>query len=139
MSAGLPLLEVLPWELTICKLSSPTFPSSVPCFAAVTGGELSLVCPTADVPDDAVVREDGWRAFRVAEAMDLSLTGILAGISEVLAREGVPIFAISTFDTDYVLVRDVSLGRAMGALERFGYPVVGRSVLCPERGSGLGG
>lgn len=136
MSSGLPPLEVLPWELSICKLTSSSFPKTVPCFAAVTDGEISLVCRTADVPDDAAVREDGWRAFRVAEAMDLSLTGILAGISDVLAREGVPIFAISTFDTDYVLVREVFLGRAMSALEGAGYPVVSRSVRCLGRGSG---
>jgi len=92
-------------------------------FVSRTDEELSLVCPTGFVPGNAVRREDGWRAFRVQGALDFSLTGILAGIAAVLAEEGIAIFAVSTYNTDYVLVKDENFSCALRALEGKGYEI----------------
>ena len=111
-------LEVLPCPLSVCKLTDAgSIPAAaVPCFIARTDGELSLVCPTVDVPADCVNRSDGWRAFRVRGPLDFSLVGILARLSGLLAGANIPLFAISTFDTDYLLVREADLSRALEVL-----------------------
>ena len=90
---------------------------------AKTGEENSLVCRTEDVPGNAPAREDGWKGFRVRGVLDFSLTGILAGITGVLAEKEIPVFAVSTYDTDYILVRKEDSGAAAKALEEAGYGV----------------
>ncbi len=80
-----------------------------------TGDELSIVCPEAAVPND-VRSEKGWRAFRIAGTIDFALTGVLASVLEPLAEAKVGIFALSTFDTDYILVRANQLEQARAAL-----------------------
>ena len=92
-------------------------------FAGKTDEENSLVCPTGEVPENATEREDGWRAFRVAGALDFSLTGVLAGLSKALAEAGVGIFAVSTYDTDYILVKGDNLPRALAALRAAGHEI----------------
>ena len=93
-------------------------------FVGVTDSEISVVCPTSCVPSQTLAREDGWRAMRVEGKLDFSLVGILANISGVLARSGVAIFAVSTYDTDYVLVKQDDLSTACDALDSAGYEVV---------------
>lgn len=90
-------------------------------FTARTRDEYSLVCPTRRVPDDAEKREDGWRMFRVCGALEFSLVGILAGISGALAQTQIPLFVLSTYDTDYVLVREEYREHAEKALAQAGY------------------
>ena len=90
-------------------------------FTARTRDEYSLVCPTQRVPDGTQKREDGWRMFRVCGALEFSLVGILAGISGVLARAQIPLFVLSTYDTDYVLVRSEHRKQAEAALAEAGY------------------
>ena len=92
-------------------------------FVGKTDAEISVVCLTADVPHATLAREDGWRALRVAEPMNFGLTGVLAGISTVLAQAGISIFAVSTFDTDYILIKGENLGLAQSALEAGGYTI----------------
>ena len=92
-------------------------------FASATDAERSLVCPVDAVPENTVARDDGWRAFRVCGTLDFSLIGILAGISRVLADAGIGIFAVSTYDTDYVLVKSGDFGRALDALCDAGYRI----------------
>ena len=75
-----------------------------------------MVCPTEMVPSNTIERNDGWKAFRVQGTLDLSLIGILSAISKVLAENGIGIFAISTFDTDYILVKEENLQRSIDAL-----------------------
>lgn len=87
---------------------------------ARTEDELSVVAPTAAVPE-AVVSDDGWRAIRVDGQLDLLLTGVLASLADPLADAGIPIFAISTHDTDYVLVKEESLEPAVAALTAAGH------------------
>ena len=93
------------------------------CFTARTDEELSVVCPTRLVPEGMEKREDGWRGFRVAGELDFSLIGILARISEVLAEAGIGIFVVSTYNTDYVFVKDAEFEGALEALRANGYDI----------------
>ena len=91
------------------------------CFAAGTDEECSLVCPEEHVPECTLAREDGWRAMRIEGVLDFSLVGILARIAATLAEQKIPIFAISTYNTDYVLVKQEKLCDAIKALESAGW------------------
>lgn len=92
-------------------------------FTGSTDEEKSLVCPTDLVPASTTAREDGWRAFRVEGTLDFSLVGILSALSGVLAENGIGIFAVSTYNTDYVLTKAADFERACDALRRAGYEV----------------
>jgi hypothetical protein len=122
------LLHV-PGVFAVCKL-----PADSPVPAWATGGDLFSVARTADelsvvcrqeVAPDGVVRESGWRCLRVAGAMPFTLVGVLASLTTPVAAAGVGVFAFSTFDTDYLLVRDVDLPRAVAALRAAGHEVEG--------------
>ena len=119
-------LEVLSHRLSVCKCDeAPTHLLNEGfCFIARTDDEMSVVCETAHVPAGATAREDGWRALRVAGPLDFGLVGIMAGISSALADAGVPLFALSTYDTDYVLVKGEMLETAIAALRDCGFQVV---------------
>ncbi len=82
--------------------------------------ELSIVC-AADIDVNALQSETGWRIIKIVGPLDLSLTGILAAVAEKLAHEKIPIFALSTFDTDYILVRGEKLGEARRTLQEAGH------------------
>ena len=118
-------LNVLPWDLTVCKTASAEGIdlSAGFYFIGKTDEEVSLVCRTEDTPTDTLAREDGWRGFRVAGVLDFSLTGILAKLSAVLAEQGIGIVAVSTYNPDYILVNKEDLGRALAALAAAGYEV----------------
>ena len=87
-------------------------------FTAKTDEENSLVCRVEDVPENIIERSDSWRAFRVKGVLDFSLVGILAEISSKLAREGIALFAVSTFNTDYILVKEEYFDRAINILQK---------------------
>jgi hypothetical protein len=87
-----------------------------------TAAEVSVVCAAQRVPA-GVRAERGWRALAVEGPLDLALTGVLAALAVPLARAGVPIFAVSTYDTDYVLVRSDRLEDALDALREAGHTV----------------
>ena len=119
-------LKTIPYPLTVCKLAD------LPAFDAVrdfyflskTDEELSLVCRTEDVPPNTTDRDDGWRAFRIEGVLDFSLIGILSRLSAILAENNIGIFAISTFNTDYILVKEEKLERALQALSAAGYTLI---------------
>lgn len=90
-------------------------------FIGKTEDELSLVCRETKVPASCIVSETGWRGFRVVGELDFSLVGILAKISGILAENKISIFAISTYNTDYILVKEEKLEEALGALSEHGY------------------
>ena len=123
-------IEILGQAFTVCKVDSiPNNLLSDPfCFIGKTDSELSLVCLTEHTPQRTLAREDGWRALRVAGTMEFSLIGILAELSRVLAEAGVSIFAVSTYDTDYLLVKADRLHRAAEALERTGHRVLNHTI-----------
>ncbi|HJJ48415.1 MAG TPA: ACT domain-containing protein [Methanocorpusculum sp.] len=93
-------------------------------FTAATDEEVSLVCPKELMPADALAVSDGWRGFRITGVLDFSLTGILAKISAVLAEAEVGIFAVSTFNTDYIFVKEENFVRGISALETAGYEII---------------
>jgi len=122
-------LSLLPDVLAVCRLPAG---AALPDWAAGgnllvfvwTEESLSLVCPAAGVPEDAQA-ERGWRALKVQGPLDFSLVGVLAELAGVLADAGVSIFAVSSFETDYVLVKESWLEGALHALRRVGHRVVG--------------
>ena len=85
--------------------------------------EKSLVCPISLVPGNTIEREDGWRAFRIEGVLDFSLIGILSKISSLLAANKIGIFAISTFNTDYILTKKEDFDKAIDVLKAEGYLV----------------
>lgn len=94
------------------------------CFVGKTDEEKSLVCVTSDVPSNVIERDDGWKGFRIQGILDFSLIGILSKIADVLAKNSISIFAISTYNTDYVLIKKESYQRALDILEYSGYVIV---------------
>ena len=131
-------LCVLKESFSVCKVASyEGIDLDAPfVFTGSTDREKSLVCPTDRVPATTLAREDGWRAFRIEGQLDFSLVGILARISSVLAAEKIGIFAVSTFDTDYILVKAENLERALAALARAGY---GWSRVSKEEAAAMAG
>lgn len=119
-------LEVLAGEFTVCKVTDygGVNLSDKYCFVGKTPEENSLVCETSRVPANTTVREDGWRALRVAGTLDFALVGILSDLSAVLARQNIGIFAVSTYNTDYIFLKKDRLEAAVSALEAAGYTVV---------------
>ncbi len=119
------ILQVLPDRLTVCQLSSlaDLDPKAGFYFLSQTDEELSLVCRTCDTPANTLHREDGWRGFRIAGQLDFSLMGILARLSTLLADAGIGLFAVSTYNTDYVLVKEENLERSLSVLEAAGYRI----------------
>ena len=93
------------------------------CCVVQTTEEISVVCETSRAPEGAISREDGWRALKVSGPLDFGLVGILSKLSSALAEAGVALFAISTFDTDYILVKEGRLKTAVDALRRQGCQV----------------
>ena len=120
-------LKKLPYTLTVCKLDSAESINLNEDFYFIgkTDEELSLVCRTESTPANTTAREDGWRALRVTGTLDFSLTGILSKLATVLADAGVGIFAVSTYDTDYILVKAENLDRTTAALNKAGYALQG--------------
>ena len=119
------ILELLPMPFTVCQTEEmPLEALSAPfAFFARTDEELSLVCPESQCPARTLNREDGWRCLRVQGSLDFSLVGILARIAGCLAEAKVPIFAVSTYNTDYVLFRQQFLNQALDALDRAEFSV----------------
>ena len=94
------------------------------CFIGKTDEEKSLVCITSEVPENTIQRDDGWKAFRIQGVLDFSLIGILAKIATVLADNGISIFAVSTYNTDYVLIKKENYQKALDILQTTGYKIV---------------
>ena len=110
-------------NFTVCKIKdfSQVRLDAEYCFIGKTDEENSLVCLTEDAPDNTTEREDGWRAFRIQGVLDFSLIGILAKISTLLAKEKIGIFVVSTYNTDYILVKKENEAKALKCLTREGY------------------
>jgi hypothetical protein len=120
-------LQVLGDSLAVCKLSRdaalPPAVTSGGFFSLTrTADELSLVCPQDRVPAD-VPSEPGWRCLRVAGTIPFAAVGVFAALTAPLAEAGISIFALSTFDTDYLLVKEHDLAAAVDALRRQGHRV----------------
>ncbi len=118
-------LKCIDKALTVCKVTRipEALLTDEYCFIGKTDEELSLVCETAHTPENTVEREDGWRGFRICGVLDFSLIGILARIASLLAENEISIFAVSPYNTDYILVKDNVFENALALLKEHGYTV----------------
>ena len=93
-------------------------------FIGKTDEEKSLVCITDEVPANVIQRDDGWKAFRIQGGLDFSLIGRLGKIAAGLAYNGISIFAVSTYNTDYVLMKKENYQKALDVLKALGYMII---------------
>ncbi len=93
-------------------------------FLTKTEDEISLVCKTTDVPSETLKREDNWKAFRIIGELDFQLIGILSPITKILADNSIGLFVVSTFNTDYILVKKDKFDKAIELLSNAGYRFV---------------
>jgi hypothetical protein len=123
-------LELLSGEFAVCRLEAGV---TVPEWALTgslasatrTADEVSIVCPASEVPA-GVRAENGWHCLKIRGPLPFSLTGVLASVVQPLAEAGISLFALSTYDTDYVLVKAETFPRALEALSVAGHRIVGR-------------
>jgi len=135
-------ISILPDTFAICQLDKD---APIPdwakggCFLSITRtpGELSIVCPQILVPK-GIRGEEGWRCLKVEGPLDFSATGVLASLLVPLAREGISVFVISTYDTDYLLVKEENLGKAIMLLWQEGHEFT-PCLPSPSMGEGIGG
>ena len=119
-------LKIIDSKLTVCKvadISAIAFTADF-FFIGKTDEELSLVCRTADTPSETFERDDGWRGFRIQGVLDFSMIGILSKLSGILAEHKIGIFAVSTYNTDYILVKEENFERSLEVLIAEGYTVI---------------
>lgn len=113
-------------DFSVCKLAdmSEIDLNEEFCFVGKTDEEISLVCATGKVPQNTLQRDDGWKAFKIQGVLDFSLIGILSEISTLLAKNGIGIFAVSTYNTDYILTKSHTFSKALDVLAAAGYSVL---------------
>lgn len=118
-------IQVLKYDFAICKIKSidTNILNHEFCFIGKTDEEISLVCPIDAIPKNIETLNSGWKAFRISGELDFSLIGIIAEISALLAKKDISIFAVSTFNTDYVLVKCEKLNLALSVLKSAGYEI----------------
>ena len=118
-------IEVLDSSFCICKvnnISDINWNDSF-VFSAKTDDEISVVCSVDSIPENTVACDGTWKAFRISGTLDFSLVGILKNISVILADENIPIFAVSTYNTDYILVKSEFFEKAVNALKKYSYEI----------------
>jgi hypothetical protein len=125
-------LEILNVPLAVCRLPSASpgyWLSGSEEFQAIirSPGEVTLICTASAAPVDAEI-ESGWRALMVRGPLPFSMTGVLAALAVPLSQAGISIFAVSTYDTDYILVKESSLEAATAALRNAGHRVLARAA-----------
>ena len=118
-------IKKITYDFSVCKVADYSLVNlnAEYCFTGKTDEEKSLVCLTSEVPANVTAQDDGWKAFRIQGTLDFSLIGILAKISGILAEHQIGIFAISTFNTDYILTKKENYDRAIKVLEDAGYEI----------------
>ena len=119
-------LKMIPVDFTICKVKdySKTDFTDEFCFTGKTDEELSLVCRTSKIPDNAIEINDKWRALKVQGMPEFSLIGTLPDISSILAEQKIGIFVVSTYNTDYILIKSENYDKAINALRNEGYTIL---------------
>ncbi len=125
-------LELLSGNYAICQVKKEEPYSewiSKDAFSSVTetDQEKSIVCLDDSIPDH-ITKEQGWRLMRVMGVLDFSLIGILSSILEPLAEYKISVFAISTYNTDYIMVKEETLNKAAEALKKKGHHIIGEEL-----------
>ena len=120
------IIEKIDYDFSVCKVEdySKVNLDSGFYFIGNTDEEKSLVCITEHVPDHVIERDDDWKAFRFQGILDFSLIGILSQISSLLAKNQIGIFAISTYNTDYILTKKENYHKALQVLSEAGYEII---------------
>lgn len=118
-------IKKIDYDFSVCKVKDYSLVDleAEYNFIGKTDEEKSLVCITKYVPPNVIEREDGWKAFRIEGVLDFSLIGVLSKISLILAENKIGIFAISTFNTDYILTKKENYCKALEVLENSGYKI----------------
>jgi len=118
-------IKILDDDFSVCKVTDYSLVNfeSKYCFIGKTDEENSLVCVEDDVPANTTERDDGWKAFRIQGILDFSLIGILSKISTLLAGNEIGIFAVSTYNTDYILTKKENFDKAIDVLLKAGYHI----------------
>ena len=113
-------------EFSVCQVEDYSFVNldSEYSFIGKTDEEKSLVCLTSEVPPNVIRRDDGWKALRIQGVLEFSLIGILSKIAAILADHNIPILAVSTYNTDYLLIKKENYEKAIQALEAAGYKII---------------
>lgn len=120
-------IVILQGTFSVCKLDNLEGITPAPfTFLSITDSEISYVCPTEHEPLNVQKAERGWSAMRIEGTLDFALVGILANITRILADAGISVFAISTYDTDYILIKSDCLTKAISALKGEGYNIISR-------------
>ena len=119
-------LKKLEYDFTVCKVETIEDIDMTADFFFIgkTDEEISLVCKSGDTPKKTTERDDGWKGFRIQGVLDFSLIGILSKLSGILAENHIGIFAVSTFNTDYILVKAENFEKALSVLSAEGYTIV---------------
>ena len=119
------VLKKLPYNFSVCKVDSllSEVLQKPFTFTAATDEESSVVCITENVPKNILCRNDGWMAFRIEGTLDFSLIGILSRITSLLAENDIGIFAVSTYNTDYIFVKEENFLPALSVLKKNGYEI----------------
>lgn len=123
-------IKVIDGSFSVCKVAdfSEVDPSKKFNFISATDEENSLICLTEYVPDNFTERIDGWRALKIQGVLDFSLIGILSKILGLLAEAKIGIAAVSTYNTDYIFVKETDLGKAVETLAEANYKIIRKGV-----------
>lgn len=114
----------------VCRYSKlPTLPEKGFYSLTVTREEISLVAEEKLLPPGALKKESGFRALQIDMVMDLGMVGVMADIASILAAANVSLFAVSTYNTDYILVKNEMLDIACEALAAHGHEIAGMTKL----------
>jgi hypothetical protein len=121
-------LSILPYKLAICRLEPgadlPDWFFHLPFWSATfTGEEISIIVPEENVPANCQ-SENHWSCLKVHGPLDFGLTGILASLTSPLAEAGIPVFALSTFETDYLMIKDSDLEETIAVLRNQGHQII---------------
>ena len=118
-------INIINQDFSICKVEnlSQIDYSDKFCFISKTDEELSLVCSTRSVPGNVIECDNGWKGFRIQGILDFSLIGILSKISTLLAENKIGIFAVSTYNTDYIFTKEENFEKAISVLSDNGYKI----------------
>lgn len=119
-------IQVFNTEYSVCKVKHPVDLDFSGGFVSVTRteDEISVVCETACIPKDAVAEEPGWNMLKICGELDFTLVGVIARITGALSEAGISVFTVSTYNTDYILLKAERLKDAVNVLTESGYQIL---------------
>lgn len=119
-------LKRIKQDFTVCKIEDikgVDFDREF-VFLSKTDEELSLICETACVPANALIAENGWKALKITGILDFGMVGVIAEISRHLAKAGISLFVVSTYNTDYILLKEAVCEQGIRVLQGQGYTII---------------